>query len=175
MAADYHNLAALLVKYWPTKKIRPLLIGNDCNSNPGFLAKWLPKVADVLDVVTYHHYDGYGLDPKLPQEMMSNKFLDGTRQKSMADLRNKLAPHAQLWVGEAAAAWHSGGVGVTNAFVSSFWYADALAGQSVMNHSGYCRQTLIGGELLPLPSLRLLCLHLFISVCLLFNVPLCPR
>jgi heparanase 1 len=57
-AADYHNLAALLVKYWPDKSSRPLLIGNDCNTNPSYLASFLPLVADVLDVTTYHRYDG---------------------------------------------------------------------------------------------------------------------
>lgn len=47
-AADYHNLHGLLVKYWPDKASRPLLIGNDCNTNPSYLTQFLPLVADVL-------------------------------------------------------------------------------------------------------------------------------
>ena len=80
---------------------RPLVIGNDCNSNPGYLNEFLPLVAGVLDVVTYHHYDGYGLDKDLAKKIMTHKFLDGTRQATISDRRNTLAPHSQLWVGEA--------------------------------------------------------------------------
>jgi len=57
---DYHALHALLLKHWPAKANRPLLIGNDCNTNPSYLSSFLPLVEDVLDVTTYHHYDGYG-------------------------------------------------------------------------------------------------------------------
>lgn len=52
----------------------------------------------------------------------------------------------ELWVGEIAAAWHSGEPGVTNRFISSFWYADALGLLATLNHTGFCRQTLIGGN-----------------------------
>merc|ERR1712005_58046 len=40
----------------------------------------------------------------------------------------------------------SGRAGVTNAFASSFWWADALGALAANNHTGYCRQTLIGGN-----------------------------
>ena len=36
--------------------------------------------------------------------------------------------------------------GVTNRFISSFWYADALGLLATINHTGFCRQTLIGGN-----------------------------
>lgn len=32
----------------------------------------------------------------------------------------------EIWVGEIAAAWHSGEPGVTNRFISSFWCAEQL-------------------------------------------------
>lgn len=41
----------------------------------------------------------------------------------------------QIWVGEIAAAWHSGEPGVTNRFISSFWWAD----RSTFNQNGLCR------------------------------------
>ena len=50
----------------------------------------------------------------------------------------------EIWVGEIAAAWHSGEPGVTNRFISSFWYADALGLLATINHTGFCRQSLIG-------------------------------
>jgi len=51
----------------------------------------------------------------------------------------------QLWVGESAFAWHSGRVGVTDTFLSSPWWMSAL-GQLSPTHSGFCRQTLVGGN-----------------------------
>jgi len=144
-AKDYHNLHDLLVKYWPEAG-RPLLIGNDCNTNPSYLTKWLPLVQDVLNVTTYHHYDGYGGDKNLAEEIMTPKFLDKTVSSSLDDVHAKYAPKSLLWVGEAAAAWHSGRAGVTNAFASSFWWSDALGALAARNHTGYCRQTLIGGN-----------------------------
>ena len=65
LAADYQHLRKLVDALWPDAAQRPLLIGNDLNSNAAYLRAFLPQVAGVLDVVTYHHYDGYGLDPEL--------------------------------------------------------------------------------------------------------------
>jgi len=53
--------------------------------------------------------------------------------------------NAEIWVGEIAAAWHSGQDNVTNAFESSFWYTDALGVLAMNNHTGFCRQTMYGG------------------------------
>ena len=38
-------------------------------------------------------------------------------------------------MGEAAAAWHSGHDGVTNAWTSSFWWSDALGALAAHNVS----------------------------------------
>eukprot|EP00041_Stephanoeca_diplocostata_P038509 m.1520979 g.1520979 ORF g.1520979 m.1520979 type:complete len:586 (-) comp25229_c0_seq4:3871-5628(-) len=161
MAQDYHNLKKLIVELWPDVNNRPKLIGNDCNANPGYLNSWLPLVADVLDVLTYHHYDGYGLDPNLGSQILTPKFLDGTVQPEVNAAHKNHAPHTQLWVGEAAAAWHSGRDGVTNAFASSFWYADALGGLSARGHSGYCRQV-------PKLSPLLTCAYNFLRACVAY-------
>ena len=56
-AADYKKLQSLLKEIWPEVTKRPKLIGNDCNTNPKYLAQWLPLLNDsVLDVLTYHRY-----------------------------------------------------------------------------------------------------------------------
>eukprot|EP01065_Artemidia_motanka_P048139 TRINITY_DN769_c8_g1_i1.p1 TRINITY_DN769_c8_g1~~TRINITY_DN769_c8_g1_i1.p1 ORF type:complete len:472 (+),score=125.58 TRINITY_DN769_c8_g1_i1:92-1507(+) len=145
MAKDYHGVKAIIEKHWPDSADRPKLIGCDQNVNVKYIDEWLPLVADVLDVLTYHHYDGYGLDKNLVNELMTPKFLNGTRQAGVVAAWKKHAPDADLWVGEAAAAWHSGRDGVTNAFASNFWYADALAGDAADGHTAYQRQTLLGG------------------------------
>eukprot|EP00658_Telonema_sp_P-2_P001123 TRINITY_DN10428_c0_g1_i1.p1 TRINITY_DN10428_c0_g1~~TRINITY_DN10428_c0_g1_i1.p1 ORF type:complete len:542 (+),score=120.28 TRINITY_DN10428_c0_g1_i1:238-1863(+) len=146
MAADYHALHQLLTEYWPSKEGRPLLIGNDCNTDPKYLDQFLPLVSGILDVVTYHRYDGYGLDPDLARKIMTPSFLNSTISTDLNQVHAHRAPNSQLWVGEAAAAWHSGAAGVTDAFTSSFWWADALGAVSAHNHTVYCRQTLLGGN-----------------------------
>lgn len=77
---------------------------------------------------------------------MTPKYLDSTLSAELDSVHQKYAPNSQLWVGEAAAAWHSGADGVTNAFTSSFWWSDALGVLAAHNHSVYCRQTLLGGN-----------------------------
>ena len=124
---------------------RRRIAGNDCNTNPRYLKSWLPLVADVLNVTTYHRYTGYGLDPNLVEKMMTPAYLDETVSSDIDSVHAEYAPHTQLWVGEAAAAWHSGRAGVTNAYASSFWWANALGSLAAHNHSAFCRQTLLGG------------------------------
>ena len=51
----------------------------------------------------------------------------------------------EVWVGESAFAWHSGRAGVTNTFLSAPWWMSAL-GKLSPTHSGFCRQTLVGGN-----------------------------
>ena len=148
-AADYKNLQSLLRSIWPGKANadRPLLIGNDCNTNPKYLSEWLPLLNDsVLDVVTYHRYVGYGLDPKLETEIVTPKYLDKVLDTDIVDVKTQYAPSAELWVGEGAAAWHSGRANVTNAWASCFWWSEALGHLAQYNHTGYCRQTLVGGS-----------------------------
>ena len=48
-------------------------------------------------------------------------------------------------MGEGAAAWFNGAEGFTNSFISSFYYADALATLALNQIAAHCRQTLVGG------------------------------
>jgi len=146
-AQDYRNLQSLLKELWSDESKRPKLIGNDCNTNPKYLAQWLPLLNDnVLDVLTYHRYVGYGLDSNLTNEIMTPTFLDQAIDTNLTAVHTKFAPSSALWVGEGAAAWHSGRANVTDAFVSSFWWSDALGKLAQFNHTGYQRQTLVGGS-----------------------------
>ena len=57
----------------------------------------------------------------------------------------KTAP-PDLWVTEMGGAYNSGRPGVTDAFVSTFWFADALGLLALHGTQVVCRQTLIGGS-----------------------------
>ena len=52
----------------------------------------------------------------------------------------------ELWVTEMGGAYNSGRPGVTDAFVSAFWYADALGTLAAHRTKVVCRQTLLGGS-----------------------------
>lgn len=91
---------------------------------------------------------GYGLDPNLAEKMLTSEFMDAGAQRAepLIALQRTYAPQAEMWVGEIAAAWHSGRPNVTNRFESSLWYADALASMAKRNLTGFLRQTLRGGN-----------------------------
>lgn len=132
---------------WPAGS-RPLLVGPDENPRADWLHQMLRAGGDVVDVVTYHLYAGYGLDPSLTKELVDPGFLDFTRviAGNVQRVVQSAAPHAQLWVGETAAAWHSGEAGITDAFESGFWFVDQLGTVASLSHQVMCRQCLVGGN-----------------------------
>eukprot|EP01006_Ploeotia_vitrea_P044030 TRINITY_DN66798_c9_g1_i1.p1 TRINITY_DN66798_c9_g1~~TRINITY_DN66798_c9_g1_i1.p1 ORF type:complete len:503 (-),score=50.25 TRINITY_DN66798_c9_g1_i1:891-2186(-) len=147
-AAEYKILRGIINKIWASTKPadRPKIIGPDMNPDPHWLAQFLPLAHPYVDKVTIHIYEGYGLNPKLAEEIPTEKFLDGAIAQGVPSAKDvSMFPRLQAWVGETAAAWHSGQMNTTNAFVSSFWYLDSLAGLAQQNYTMQCRQTLIGG------------------------------
>jgi len=61
-------------------------------------------------------------------------------------VQQRSAPHAELWVGETAAAWHSGEHGIADAYESGFWFIDQLGTLASTGHAVMCRQCLVGGN-----------------------------
>jgi heparanase 1 len=133
---------------WPEPAERPLLIGPDENPRGDWLRQMLTQGGSAVDVVTYHLYAGYGLDPSLSQEILDPGFLDFTKVIAGVAQRaqQQAAPHAQLWVGETAAAWHDGEAGITDAFESGFWFVDQLGTVASMSHQVMLRQAFVGGN-----------------------------
>eukprot|EP00750_Incisomonas_marina_P029050 INCI7031.9.p1 GENE.INCI7031.9~~INCI7031.9.p1 ORF type:complete len:612 (+),score=63.50 INCI7031.9:363-2198(+) len=130
-----------------------------------YLAEFLPLLNNsVLDVLTYHRYIGNGIDPNLVHKMMQPSFLDQVVSSDLQAVHTQYAPSAELWVGEGAAAWHSGQDGATNAFASSFWWSNALGALAANNHTHYCRQVGLCFECLR--RLRLDCFHTSIGAVL---------
>ena len=118
---DFSTLHGIMSSLYPTN--RPLLIGPDETPDATFLATFLNSTHEFLDVVTWHLYIGYGLDSSilshpikidlnidLTQQLLDPVFLDRIRSFSLPIVETKraFAPNAQLWVGESAAAYHSG-------------------------------------------------------------------
>ena len=142
------TVRAAIDRLWPQADGRPLLIGPDENPRADWLHAMLDAGGNVADVITYHLYAGYGLDPSLSKELVNPGFLDFTRiiGGDVARVVTEAAPHAQLWVGETAAAWHSGEAGIADAFESGFWFIDQLGTLASMGHKAMCRQCFVGGN-----------------------------
>ncbi len=92
-------------------------------------------------------YVGYGLDPYLASDAWNVSFINKISTVSAGIINGVRSVDftGELWVGESAMAWHSGAEGITDTFKSSPWWLSALAGLA-STHSGFCRQTLIGGR-----------------------------
>lgn len=150
--SDYASCMMVMRKnvnrIWPDASSRPLLIGPDENPRADWLHEMLDAGGNVADVITYHLYAGYGLDPSLSKELVTPGFLDFTRiiGGDITRVVQKAAPHAQLWVGETAAAWHSGEAGIADAYESGFWFIDQLGTLASMSHTVMCRQCFVGGN-----------------------------
>lgn len=146
-AADLVLVRSLLNRYFPDASTRPLLVAPDENPDAGYITEVFSQVPHgTADAVTWHQYTGYGLDPKLQQEMMTSSFYDSIKVNSEAvsAAANTSTPGSEMWIGESALAWHSGQNGTTNAFYSSLWYTIQL-GQLAWTHTVQCRQTFMGG------------------------------
>jgi hypothetical protein len=94
-----------------------------------------------LDVVVMHSYNNDGGD-----DWAAPGFLNQTRDQAAHMLRAARAvdPRTPLWCGECGP--HNGGglENVTDRFISSFYYADALGGLAQLGLEQMGRQTLVG-------------------------------
>jgi heparanase 1 len=94
------------------------------------------------------YFLGAGVDPKLPDKIMDPAYLDQLQHTAatVQSTVNTGAPSASIWMGETGGAYNSGHPGVTDAFMSGFWYLDNMATLARYGHQAFCRQTLIGGN-----------------------------
>lgn len=156
----------MLDQLWSNATARPWIIGPDENPDGVWLHDFLQASDGVVRAVTYHQYSGFGGDTNLSAEMMTPTYWhnpihtliwNGTNaeppikphsapsiQQAFGAYQNNVTL-AELWVGETAAAWDSGKLGTTNAFVDSFWFISQLGSLAQAGVATQCRQTLVGG------------------------------
>jgi len=149
-AADVFELHKLLKTIYENQTVKPLLVAPDGFFDADWFTKFIKLTEPrILNVVTHHIYNlGAGVDPNLTQKILDPVFLSQESYvfQGLQSILKNYAPWAKAWVGESGGAYNSGHEGVTNAFVSSFWYLDQLGMSAKFNTASYCRQSLIGGN-----------------------------
>lgn len=141
-------LRGLLDEIWadtPARE-RPLLLGPATTS--GTLEEIMPYVQEHIDIVTFHKYQGSGRDSNLLDKASDPGFYWSPDKYS--DYVVAAGPRAsRVWLGEGAMASNSGQEGVTDTFLSTLWFTNALASVAQTKPipiSTWCRQTLVGGH-----------------------------
>lgn len=142
----YQKLSSILTEVWPEVETRPKLLG-PATSGSGY-KEYLPHIGEYLDILTYHKYQHSGTDPNLTEIVLQPDFL------WKPAVYSKHVKHAaefglkEVWIGEGAMASHSGRPNVTDTFMSTLWFTNALGSMSKAQPlpiTTMCRQTLVGG------------------------------
>eukprot|EP01116_Phalansterium_solitarium_P021898 TRINITY_DN7022_c0_g1_i1.p1 TRINITY_DN7022_c0_g1~~TRINITY_DN7022_c0_g1_i1.p1 ORF type:complete len:490 (-),score=174.57 TRINITY_DN7022_c0_g1_i1:327-1796(-) len=146
VAADFGMLQQLVDIMYPAGQ-KASLIGPDVANDVDWFAAFLKLFGANLAATTYHYYQVDGGAAHLASLLMNASVHDSIVPWAQAYLQAQqaYAPKAALWVGEMGPAYGGGQNGVTNRFVSSFWYLDMLGLLAQLKHSVFCRQTLMGG------------------------------
>lgn len=143
----YKELRSIIDEVWPEAADRPKLLGPATSGS--HYKQYLPHIGEFLDIVTYHKYQHTGQDPDLANLILQPDFLWKTEVyskevKPAADFGIK-----EIWIGEGAMASHSGRANVTDTFLSTLWFANALGSMAKAQPlpiTTFCRQTLVGGN-----------------------------
>jgi len=146
--ADFNQFASVIREVWPEETKRPRMIGPGSTFEPIPFAQFLAITRGNLDIITHHFYNlGAGKDVEAFQHATNLDNLEYVPRVTDAIVQavQANAPGVEVWVGEAGGAYNSGRNHTTNAFVSGFWYNDAMATASLHGSKAFCRQTLTGG------------------------------
>ncbi|KAL1511331.1 hypothetical protein AB1Y20_006136 [Prymnesium parvum] len=164
-AAGLRHLRELVDELWAgmPAAVKPRVIGPNAQWDSVWVAELL-REAPWLRTVSHHLYPlGAGSIEvaDLVSKVLRPDFLDKLKviaahaASSVQASSNSSSPQrasganggtVELWVTELGGAYNSGRPGVTDSFVSSFWFLDALGTLSRYGTQVVCRQTLLGGN-----------------------------
>ncbi|XP_076945869.1 heparanase-like protein 1 [Bidens hawaiensis] len=150
--SDLIELRGIIDNSYRRFRPKPLLVA------PGgfFDKQWFATLlqisgSEIVNVMTHHMYNlGPGVDKNLVKKILDPHFLSraSVTFTGLQQTINTDGPWASAWIGESGGAYNSGGLHVSDTFVDSFWYLDQLGMAAKYHTKVYCRQTLIGGNLL---------------------------
>ena len=146
------EIRTMIYEFWPHNNAttrRPLLVGPAANVRPDWMRRFAAHASTVIDVITYHLYPAYGGTHNLEHTIPTPAWLDFSHQIMHTMHRAATVTTTTsiaVWIGESAAAWEGGRNGITNGFVSAFWYLDTLGQAASMGHAAFCRSSLVGNQ-----------------------------
>lgn len=153
MIAAYATLREVIHTLpWRAQAAPPLVLGpcvgmGNEEAGPGFVftAEFLRQTLDdgSIDAVVVHSYNNDG-----GENWHEPGFLGQTRTQAerMLQETRKHSPSAQVWCGECGPHNAGGLPNITDRFISSFYYADALGGLAKLGLAQFGRQALVGGN-----------------------------
>jgi heparanase len=149
VATDFTTLAGMLREIWGEADA-PRLLGPDTTFDAAWYRPFLAGAAGGMAAVNVHLYAlGAGVSPDLQAKILSplDKHI-ATAQQTATNLSKVAAEHPglQMWMGEDGGAYNSGQNGTTNRYIAGFWSLNELGLFARAGFSGYCRQTLLGGN-----------------------------
>ena len=148
LGKDVVTLKGLIRQYFEPSDHIPILVAPD--DSPSLFDNYIERMLEggggsVLDGVTYHQY----------LECLPNIFGDTVLDPNCLDgdgfayemLHSAASNYnVSLWFGEGALLFDGGIAGITNTWISSLWYVDALGFLAKLNTTSVQRQCLVGGD-----------------------------
>lgn len=161
IARDYNTFAEMVRRYYPEAKICGPgsafwpKIGEAgapfSNLTRSFLAEIESKNIDIID---WHYYPFQSRRSPVRtrtatrEAMLNPRSFDAFAKftHTLTRWRDEYQPHAELWTGESGSAQCGGQEGLSDRWISSFWWADQLGQGAQLGQQVMVRQSLVGGE-----------------------------
>ncbi|KAL3679601.1 hypothetical protein R1sor_022557 [Riccia sorocarpa] len=153
-AADVKKLRDIVDKLYQDEASKPSVVAPDMmkfapSLSQSELAIFMDTLGDgVVDAVTRHIYNlGIGL---YGADHMINDIRDpvvaAAEEENYKTLQSLLKeyPKTSAWVGEAGGSAIGGMEGVTDVFISAFWYLDQLGTAAKYDNQAFCRESFVG-------------------------------
>lgn len=154
-AADISRLSKVLTKEKTGRLAGPAaIVWPVLGETLPFIRSFLRHLEAPLDILTWHYYPQQSsrcpaaVRRARPETLLSPRRLDdlGRQARRIRDLVEKHSPGTELWLGETGHALCGGEPGISDRFVSSLWWMDALGQLARSGHHQVVRQALIGGD-----------------------------
>jgi len=119
-----------------------------------FLKPFLNKGKTKVDVLTWHYYPQQSFrSPVAVRRARSRTLLKPAplnefrrHARRMVRLRDLYTPDSEIWLGETGHAQCGGQPGMSDTFLSGFWWLDQLGSAALYGQDQVVRQTLVGGD-----------------------------
>ncbi|WP_053228436.1 hypothetical protein [Spirochaeta cellobiosiphila] len=119
-----------------------------------FLKSFLKQTKQDVDIITWHYYpqqssrSPVAIRRARPRTMLRPRALNEfiRQAKHISKLKQKYSPNSKIWLGETGHAQCGGEPGLSDTFLSGFWWLDQLGAAAVYDQEQVVRQTLVGGD-----------------------------